>query len=59
MKKKLIAWLLVISMAISLLPAAALADTATAEQTPVVMSVETVEKTQVTMLCGRSMITER
>lgn len=28
MKKKLIAWLLVISMAISLLPAAALADTA-------------------------------
>lgn len=43
MKKKLIAWLLVISMAISLLPAAALADTATAEQTPVVMSVETVE----------------
>ena len=43
MKKKLIAWLLVICMAISLLPAAALADTATAEQTPVVMSVETVE----------------
>ena len=42
MKKKLIAWLLVICMAISLLPAAALADTAT-EQTPVVMSVETVE----------------
>lgn len=43
MKKKLIAWLLVICMAISLLPAAALADTAAAEQTPVVMSVETVE----------------
>lgn len=43
MEKKLIAWLLVICMAISLLPAAALADTATAEQTPVVMSVETVE----------------
>ena len=42
MKKKLISWLLVICMAISLLPAAALADTAT-EQTPVVMSVETVE----------------
>lgn len=42
MKKKLIAWLLVICMAISLLPAAALADTATAEQTPVVMSAKSV-----------------
>ncbi len=42
MKKKLIAWLLVICMAISLLPAAALADTATAEQTPSAMSAKTV-----------------
>ena len=42
MKKKLIAWLLVISMAISLLPAAALADTAATEQTPSVMSVKSV-----------------
>ena len=42
MKKKLIAWLLVICMAISLLPAAALADTAATEQTPSVMSVERV-----------------
>lgn len=42
MKKKLIAWLLVICMAISLLPAAALADTAPAEQTSSSMSVESV-----------------
>ena len=35
MKKKLIAWLLVICMVISLLPAAALADTTTEDQTPV------------------------
>ena len=42
MKKKLIAWLLVICMAISLLPAAALADTAATEQTPSVMSVKSV-----------------
>ena len=42
MKKILIAWLLVICMAISLLPAAALADTAPAEQTSSSMSVESV-----------------
>ena len=42
MKKKLIAWLLVICMAISLLPAAALADTAATEQTPSVMSAKSV-----------------